>query len=381
MLKQVLTVAGILVGASHCCVAQPAAPEVAAPSMSSSIRETTGTARQQQWLNATTEQRVRLAESLGDEGARVYAKSKGWGSLWNGMDRGIPQGLDQVYRDADGTIHAIEAKGGTSQLGHAYGHPQGTSEWAVESAKRMLRSPKASAAEKTAADAVVKAAARGNLSVHVVRTSHVLGEPTAAVLQQTVKVSDIAQKIAQSALGGVTTASLQTANGTARITDDAVRTAANTSSTTTALKVVAKGAAVAGVAIDGGLRIRDGLETERKFASGEITVREREVSQAKNAAGMAGGWGGATGGAWAAGAAVAPVAAMTGPGAPVVEGVAVVAGGVGGFICGEAAANSAAEWTVNRIHDAGATVGGAASSAWSATAKSAACAWSWATNW
>ena len=381
MLKQVLTVAGILVGASHCCVAQTAAPEVAAPSVSSSIRETTGTARQQQWLNATTEQRVRLAESLGDEGARVYAKSKGWGSLWNGMDRGIPQGLDQVYRDADGTIHAIEAKGGTSQLGHAYGHPQGTSEWAVESAKRMLRSPKASAAEKTAADAVVKAAARGNLSVHVVRTSHVLGEPTAAVLQQTVKVSDIAQKIAQSALGGVTTASLQTANGTARITDDAVRTAANTSSTTTALKVVAKGAAVAGVAIDGGLRIRDGLETERKFASGEITVREREVSQAKNAAGMAGGWGGATGGAWAAGAAVAPVAAMTGPGAPVVEGVAVVAGGVGGFICGEAAANSAAEWTVNRIHDAGATVGGAASSAWSATAKSAACAWSWATNW
>ena len=238
----------------------------------------------------------------------------------------------------------------------------------------MLRSQNASAAEKTAAEAVLKAAAQGKLSVHVVRTSHVLGEPTAAVLQQSVKVSEVARKIAQTAVGGVTTATLQTA-------DDAVRVAANTTSTATALKVVANGAVIAGVAIDGGLRIQNGIETERKFASGEISVRKREASHAKAAAGMAGGWGGATGGAWVAGVAAAPVAAMAGPAAPVVEVAAVVAGGVGGFIGGEATAGAAAEWTVNRIHDAGATVGGAARSAWSATANSATSAWSWATNW
>ncbi|MBM4075800.1 MAG: hypothetical protein FJ267_09175, partial [Planctomycetes bacterium] len=161
------------------CIAQTAAPEVAVPTASSLVREAHGTLRQKQWLNATIDQRRRLAEQLGEEGGRAYAKSKGWEPIHDGTSRGIPQGPDQVYRSADGRVHAIEAKGGTSQLGHAYGHPQGSSEWAVESAKRVMRSPNASTAEKTAAEAVLKAAAQGKLDVHVVRTSHVLGEPTA----------------------------------------------------------------------------------------------------------------------------------------------------------------------------------------------------------
>jgi hypothetical protein len=376
-----IVVAESLVGDPRRCAAQVTASEVAAPTASPTAQVKPGTPRQQQWLKASPDHRIRLAESLGDEGARAFAKSKGWKVIFDGTNRAIPQGLDQVYSAADGTIHVIEAKGGSSQLGHAYGHPQGSSEWAVESAKRMMRSPNASAAEKAAAETVLKAAAQGKLTVHVVRTSHVLGEPTAAVLQQTLRSSDDAARAAQFAIDDIARASSQVVDDAARAVDDAARVAATSTTTTTSLKTVAKGTVVVGVLVDGGLRVSDGIETERKFVAGEISVQQREVSHAKNAAGMAGGWGGAAGGAWVAGATAAPLAAMTGPAAPVVEGVAVVAGGVAGYIGGEAAAGAAAEWTVNRIHDAGTTVGGAASSAWSATASSASSTWTWATNW
>lgn len=376
-----VAVVGSLLGIPRCCVAQVAASEVAAHLVSPLVRAEPGTVRQQQWLKASPDQRVRLSESLGDEGARTFAKSKGWKAIFDGTNRAIPQGLDQVYSAADETIHVIEAKGGSSQLGHAYGHTQGSSEWAVESAKRMMRSPNTSAAEKAAAETVLKAAAQGKLTVHVVRTSHVLGEPTAAVLQQTLHSSDDAARAAQFAIDDIARVSSQVVDDAARAVDDAARVAATSTAATTSLKTVAKGTVIVGVLIDGGLRVNDGIETERKFAASEISVQHREMSHAKSAAGMAGGWGGAAGGAWLAGATAAPLAAMTGPAAPVVEGVAVVAGGVAGYIGGEAAAEAAAEWTVNRIHDAGTTVGGAASSAWSATTNSASSAWLWATSW
>lgn len=369
-----VAIAGSLVGVPRYCVAQVAASEVATQVVSPPVRMEPGTFRQQQWSKASPDQRIRLAESLGDEGARAFARSKGWKVVFDGTNRAIPQGLDQVYRAADGTIHAIEAKGGSSQLGHAYGHPQGSSEWAVESAKRVMRSLGASAGEKDAADTVLKAAAQGKLSVHVVRTSHVLGEPRAAVLIQSVRSSEGAGRAAQSAIDDIARAST-------KVVDDAARVGATGTTATTSLKIVGKGAVVVGVLVDGGLRVSDGFETERKFSAGEISVQEREVSHAKNAAGMVGGWGGAAGGAWIAGATAAPLAAMTGPAAPVVEGVAVFAGGVAGYVGGEAAAGAAAEWTVNRIHDAGTTVGGVATSAWSATTNSATSAWSWATGW
>ena len=372
-----VSVAGFLVGTPQHCVAQVAAPEVAAPTVSPPVRLEPGTLRQQQWLKATPDQKILLAESLGEDGARAFAKSKGWEPISDGTNRGIRQGLDQVYREADGTIHAIEAKGGTGQLGHGYGHPQGSSEWAVEAAKSTLRSSSASTVEKSAAEAVLKAAAQGKLCIHVVRTSHVDGEPIAAVLRQTIRGSEAASKVAQTTLDDLARASAHVVDDAAHVVDDAARVAASGSKATTALRAVAKGAVVFDVVV----RVSDGLETERKFAAGEISVQEREVSHAKNAAGMAGGMGGAAGGAWIAGATVAPVAVMTGPAAPYVEGTAVFAGGIAGYFVGEKATGAAAEWTVNRVHKAGSTVGGAAKSAWSATANSASSAWSWATNW
>ena len=370
-----------ILGASQVCVAQVAAPEVPA-TVKHTATSHAGTARQQEYLNATLDQRIRLSERIGEDGARAFARSKGWEPIFDGTSKTIPQGLDQVYLGADGTIHVIEAKGGTGQLGHAYGHPQGSSEWAVEAAKRMLRSSKASAAEQTAAKAVLKAASQGRLSVHVVRTSHVLGEPTAAVLQQTVKCANAAAKAAQTALDDIARASAETVDDVARVV------AKGSNATRSTLKTVANAAVVVGVVVDGGVRVRDGIETEYKFAAGEISVQQREISHTKNAARMAGGWGGANGGAWIAGSAVAPFAAMTGPAAPFVEGAAVAAGGIAGYIGGEAAAGKAAEMAINVVHSTGTTIGGAAGSAWSATSsaaqhtgKAARNAWWWATGW
>jgi hypothetical protein len=334
--------------------------------------KTAGTARQQAWLKATVYQRVKFAEQLGDEGARAFAKAKGWSAVFDGKTRGLLQGPDQVYLASDNIVHVIEAKGGAGRLGHGYGHAQGSSEWAVESAKKVLRQPSATGAERQGAALVLEAAAKGNLQVHVIRTSHVLGEPTAAVLEQTVKSSDDAARLAQSALDDV-----------ARVSDDAARAATKG---TSLLKAAAKIAVPVAIAVDGGLRIRDGMETERRFEVGDISVHEREVAHAKNVAGMAGGWGGALAGAklgalggGAAGSAVAP-----GPGTAIGGVVGAIAGGVVGYVGGEAAAEVAAEWTVNQVHAAGTTIAESAEAGWDGTvdvansaARGVTRAWNW----
>lgn len=316
-----------------------------------------GTARQQQWLAATPQERVRLAEALGDEGARAMAKAKGYESVYDGLGRMLPQGPDQVYRAADGRVIVYEAKGGSGQLKHAYGHLQGSAEWAVESAKRVLRSGKATAAEQAAARAVLHAASTGKLEVHVVRTGHVLGEPTAAVLEQTARTTDDAARLARTALDDVTRASASAVDDAARAAnaaDDAARVARNARLT----RATMRGLVVVGAAVDGGFRAADAIEVERQFSAGEISQYQREVSHATNAAGMAGGWGGAYGGA--KGGAV--VGGMVG--GPWGAAAGGVIGGVGGYFAGEAAAEAAAEWCMNRLHAAGTTVKGVWDWAW-----------------
>jgi len=360
---------GAVCASPHSGMAQTLDSTAAAHGTSVDAATRPGTPRQQEWLQATLEQRVRLAEEIGEQGARQLAHSKGWQAVFDGSEKSIPQGLDQVYRDADGFVHVVEAKGGGSQLGHAYGHPQGSSEWAVEAAKRTIRSNRASVAEKEAAKAVVEAAAKGKLQVHVVRTGHVLGEPTAAVLKQSVGTSEAAAKAAETALDDLARAVLP-------ITDDAARAAKNAVSAAaaggTVTRTVAKGAVIVGVVVDGGFRVYDGIETERRFASGQITIQSREIAHARNIAGMAGGWAGAAAGAklgslggGAAGSCVAP-----GPGTAIGGVLGGVAGGVAGYIGGEAAAEAAAEWAVRQVHYAGTTI-----------SESANAAWTWATHW
>lgn len=345
--------------------ARVVATEVANSGGDSSVI-TAGTPRQKTWLQASPDQRVKHAEQLGDEGARRFASSRKWTPVYDGTVRAVVQGPDQVYRELDDIIHVVEAKGGGSPLGRGYGYVQGTPEWAVESAKRVLSHPHATAAERNGAKAVLEAATTGKLRVHVVRTAHVLGEPTVAVLEQTLHCSNAATQLARAAGDDAVKAAAQVADNLAKQTGGAMRTG---------LKTAAKAVVPAAVIVDVGVRVHDAVETERQFAAGEITVQQREVDQAKNAAGMAGGWTGAAGGVWVAGEVAAPVAALTGPAAPYVEGVAVVAGAVAGYYFGEEGARQAAEWTVRQIHETGTTVSDTAGAAWCWTSDACSSGW------
>ncbi len=343
------------------------------------------------WMNASTSQRITLSEGYGMDGARLYSMQQGWSPLLDGTPRSIPQGPDQVYRSADRLIHVIEAKGGTSPLGHAYGHPQGSTEWAVRSAERVLRSPASSEAERRAMREVLQAASEGRLRVHVVRTPHVLGIPGHPVLQQSVGHTDDAARIAGEVLnatrptGAVRAASAQVddvGRGAANAIDDTVRAglsqaddaaragAAATAGTagSTTLRAASRGLLVVGVAVDAGLRVHEGASIEADFKDGRIDHREREVRHAGNVAGAIGGWGGAWAGAelGAMGGGAAG-AACGGVGAPIGAVAGGIAGGVAGYIGGEQAAKAGAEWTVRKVHEAGTTIAEGAAAAWDGT--------------
>lgn len=355
--------------------------------MMESAQQVAGTPRQQAWLQATIDQRVRLAEQLGDEGARAFAQNKGWKPVFDGTARGLAQGPDQVYIGADDVVHVIEAKGGGGQLGHAYGHPQASSEWAVEAAKKVLRHPGATEAERRGAEHVLNAAANGQMQVHVVRTSHVLGEPTAAVLEQTVHVTDDASRLARTALDELASSVATTVDDAARSADDLARAADNVARSAddvaraaaeggTLAKTASKLVLPAAVVLDAGIRVYDGSKTESQYAEGSISLEEREVAHARNAAGMAGGWAGAWAGAecGAMGGAAAGSMVAPGPGTAVGTVIGGIAGGVAGYIGGDAAASAAAEYAVDAVHTAGATVTGSARSA----ARGINRAWNWA---
>ena len=327
------------------------------------------TARQAQWLQASLDERVRLAERLGEEGAEALAARKGYEPLLRNRDKVLRQGFDQVYRAKDGGIVVIEAKGGTSAIGRAYGCQQGTPEWAVQAAKRVAESSKASAAEKQAARLVLEAAREGNLTAQVVRTRHVLGEPVAAVLESTLKAGQAEGKVAATVLEelGVGAKAAQSVGQVAR-TAEASSKAASGAST---LSKVGKVVGVVGIAVDGGLRINSAMETEKKFERGEISDKERELAHAKNAAGMAGGWCGAIVAAklGATGGGLAGTAVAPGPGPAFGATLGGAAGGVAGYFGGEAATEKTATWVVQTVHDSGTRVADVVTGAlwWSTT--------------
>ena len=286
------------------------------------------------------------------------AKSKGYEPIFDGFDKAIPQGPDQVYRAGDGVVHVFEAKGGSGQLGHAYGYPQGSAEWAVESAKRVLRSAKATRQQETAAQEILQAASKGNLEVHVVRTSHVLGEPTAAVLEQSVKTSEKAISLAKEALGSLDRATVQGGSNAVRtgteVAENLGKSADGATKAASAggrvLRGVAKAAVVVGVGIDVGIRASDTACIERQFAEGKITQHDRVVKHAGNAGGFVGGWTGAYGGAESGAIAGGAVGAMFGGvGAPIGAAIGGIVGGIGGYWAGDWAGTRIAESTADAV--------------------------------
>jgi hypothetical protein len=315
-----------------------------------------GTGFQPNWLQSSFEQRMRIAERIGEHGAREMARANGYDTVYDGFGRMLPQGPDMVYRASDGRLIVYEAKGGSAPLGHGYGYPQGTSEWAVESAKRVLRSSKATLAEKKAALAVLEAATKGKLEVHAVRTGHVLGHPTSVVLEKVAKSTDDAARLARTALDDLARVGSSAIDDVARvaaITDDAAKIARNAKIAQNATRSLV----VVGATVDTVNRVGNATETERQYHAGEISERQREVEHAKNAAGMAGGWGGAFFGAKGG----AALGAFGGPWGAAGGGAI---GGIGGYFGCEAAAEAVAEWGVNRLHDAGSSIKGAWNWAW-----------------
>lgn len=396
---------------------------------------------QVEWLKATPEERIRIAERIGEKGAARWAEEQGWQRLT--VNKTIPQGVDQIYRAPEGTVHVIEAKGGTSPLGRGYGYAQGTSEWAVEAVKRMLRDPNIDPATREACEEVLKAAAEKRLKVAVVRTPHVLGKPGVTIVEQIVDCSDEAARVAKEALdafrkgGAVAGASTKTrpnsgnkAGGTSTGQPEKPNsantkpagttkpkggkaTAAAAESTLVASRppvtnprspiidppfpipraprasLLLKGVAVAGAVADGYGRVSDVMETEARYSRGEITEQEREIAHAKNAAGCVGGWGGAwivakLGGeiGGAAGSCVAP-----GPGTVIGGTVGAMVGGVAGYFGGEEAAKLAAECAMQAVHSSGTTAAEWGYRRWEGvehfgrwTYRKAADAWHWVTG-
>ncbi|MGB9620307.1 MAG: hypothetical protein ACPL7K_07835, partial [Armatimonadota bacterium] len=168
--------------------------DVNSPALSDNIPPLTD--RRPEWLEATPEQRLRIAEEIGEEGARVYAKRKGYEVIFDGTGRTVPQGLNQVYRDLrTGEIVVIEAKGGTSPLNQGYGYDQGTPQWAVKAAEQMLRNPRTSLAEQRAGKLVIDAALNNKLRVEHVRTTHAQGRPNQPILEAVRRSSECAEEV------------------------------------------------------------------------------------------------------------------------------------------------------------------------------------------
>ena len=199
----------------------------------------------------------------------------------------------------------------------------------------------------------------------MVRTKHVLGEPFAAAVEQSLSATDDAARLARAALDGLARPAVTRIDDAGRaarqLADDAGRLTGELAKAAPRAKIV-RGASKAlvpvGLVIDGTCRVNDAKAVERRFGSGEITQQQREIEHAKNGAGFVGGWGGACAGAQmgaATGGAVGTVVAP-GPGTAIGAASGGAAGGVAGYFAGEAAAARVADWTVNKIHRTGNTL-------------------------
>lgn len=330
------------------------------------------------WVKASQELKIKLAEHAGEVGARTYATNMGWTAIDDGLSRGMRQGADQVYFSADKTVHVIEAKGGYGRLGNGYGHPQGSAEWAVEAANETLRRGRlASEAQTRGAAYILQGAKNGKLEIHVVKTLHHFGKPSETIVVQTTKCTQSASQIASNYIDDVFKSIAQQSKPIVQASSKIVKAtagASNAANNSGSLgKAAAKSAVPVAVALDSSIRIMNGIDTEKRFAEGAITVQQREVEHTRNATGMAGGWaGGWSGakiGAWGGGA--AGTAACPGVGTTVGGILGGVAGGVGGYLGGEAVAAEAGEWVVTQVHAAGTTIGECTEVAWDGTVYAA----------
>lgn len=329
------------------------------------------TSKQLEWQQSSIQNRILISEKIGEDGAKAFASIRGYEPILNDADKAIRQGFDQVYRAKDGSIVVIEAKGGTSPIGRAYGCEQGTPEWAVRAAKRITENTKASVLEKEAAKMVLDAAKNGNLTTLVVRTKHILGQPYAAVLESTMKVGEAEIKLAKSILEEINTASNPKPLPTTitRVPDKTVKPSPTTTSSSDkvsldkisaggqVLKTASKALPVIAVAYEVHQRANESKNIEEQYSNGSITEQQREVSHTKNVAGGVGGLTGALVGVGPGAEVGAAIGTIGGPVGIAVGGfVGGVAGGVTGAIVGDKVVGEVAGYATSAIHSTGTTI-------------------------
>lgn len=316
------------------------------------------TPEQEEWINTSPEGRRGLGEQIGERGGRELAREMGMEAIFDGTSgKGIPQGPDQVYRARNGHIAVFETKANSSPKNKGYGFVQGSVEHTLKSAEYVLKSSRASEAQKRAAREILKAAANGKLDVYIIRTFHVQGKITKTVIEQVMRCSKMHQAMAKSIIealescgiyvygrvgkkaGGVpatTTPSTKPAKG-------APKPGAGTKASTKILRSAGVGI---GIALDGGVRCVQSYNVEQAYKEGRITDNERLVAHGENAAGAVGGWCGAAAGGKAGTAAGAALGSFFGPIGTAVGGVT---GGLTGAVCGYMAGDATASTGVRFV--------------------------------
>lgn len=310
------------------------------------------TPSQKAWLKAADYQRIKIAEQIGEIGARQLSESNGWITLLEEGHNIFPQGPDQIYQGQDGTVHVVEAKGGSSQLGHAYGYRQGTPEWAVKSAERLVKSKTATEPERWAAKQVLEAAAKGKLEVHVIRTPHVLGEAMKPTLVQSLKCTEQASQLAVSSLDrmtiesslNVTKSSVTPVEGQLPKVGVLPRSTVSRSYPKTGRgSLISRGLQTAGKTTGewlGRAGIVALIVTEgylvHGIATGRMTNREFVTAQSGVLGGAGGAWAGAEGGAALGALVPPPFDVVTVPSGAIIGGFA---GGISGATLGEMSAS------------------------------------------
>jgi len=147
------------------------------------------------WLISSPYERTLLAERIGEQGRARFAAERGWNKLIGSRGRTLVQGPDSVYWDPySGQIRVLESKGGTSALKFTYGSTQGTNTNTIRSAARVLKSARATPAERLAAARVIRAAQKNRLQTGVVRTGHMLGRPDAPQIEGEWSTSRVARE-------------------------------------------------------------------------------------------------------------------------------------------------------------------------------------------
>jgi hypothetical protein len=288
------------------------------------------------WEQKKALEKRQIAEELGEKGAETWAKDQGYVAILQKADKCLPYGLDQIYRDKDGNIIGLEAKGGNGPLGTTTdGLTQGTPEWAVKTAMRVVESPSASAVERRANLAVLEAANERRLIVTVVRTLHVDGLPSPAKPLSSIKAGAAEGAEAARFLDELPAAMRLVRSSSSQLagpTEASRKVAGELGS----VAKVGKAVTTAGVVVDVAIRVDSAVNVEKQFRAGAISNEERLIAHAKNGVGCAGAYAGAWAGAKCGAAVGATIGGcFAGVGAPAGAAIGGVLGGIAGYLTGE----------------------------------------------